>query len=624
MILNEWDQQAREAIQPGSPLVERHLKVMEEMVRIDSRSFNVNEFEGDRTSPTDMQEILELAAEYLKDIGFDFIKINQPPPGPERATPILMAEIQSDPEKPTLLMYAHLDKQPYMDDDQFAKWNGVAPTELRWNEERTRAYGRGAADDLSGVLAIGMAVDALLKTWNRDPQNSEEDPRTQLPCNVKVIYETEEESGSHSLIKQILQNKEFFTTADGVIITDVVNPDTGVPGLTTSLRGILQMEACMRKASGENKIDEQTALYKVLASLVHEDQSLAVAGIAQADHPVTEEERRGYGLIPTSLEALRSSAGLLPETGLTVPADKVKIIEAQLRTSYANVRPGHRVAGGVVLGSAGARLTFRIQKPTDPNGWIVFLETALKKLNPFHLKLNLTVTHRTDWVSLDLVLQSAVKDPHSGVTGGPFPVAEIQLARMIDRLIGMDGKISLPGLEKFFEPGGGISGVTVQALHTEPDGTRRLFSESTAKAMVEIRLAPGNDETVASEHLKTHLFQAVPSGFSLDLKEDKGGSPWITTIGHPAYPQMLKSLEVGYEHASCLYGCGGSIPFVAKLMMALGDIPPLCIGPYDQDCQMHEPGESLSMPDLLGCSRAIVHFMIHCSNAFPKDQTPST
>ena len=167
-----------------------------------------------------------------------------------------------------------------------------------------------------------------------------------------------------------------------------------------------------------------------------------MAGIAQADHPVTEEERRGYGLIPTSLEALRSSAGLLPETGLTVPADKVKIIEAQLRTSYANVRPGHRVAGGVVLGTAGARLTFRIQKPTDPNGWIVFLETALKKLNPFHLKLNLTVTHRTDWVSLDLVLQSAVKDPHSGVTGGPFPVAEIQLARMIDRLIGMDGKIS--------------------------------------------------------------------------------------------------------------------------------------------------------------------------------------
>lgn len=623
MIASEWDSQAREAIQAGSPLVERHLKVLAEMVRIDSRSFSVNEFEGDRTTPSDMQEILALAADYLKGIGFNFIKINQPPPGPERATPILMAEIQSDPDQPTLLLYAHLDKQPYMDDDKFAKWDGVPPTELRWNEDRSRAYGRGAADDLSGVIAIGMAIDALLKTWQGDSTDSDEGSQPQLPCNIKIIFETEEESGSHSLIQQILQNKEFFSSADAVIITDVVNPATGVPGLTTSLRGIIQMAGFMRKVHGENKIDEQTALYKVMASLVDENQSLAVAGIANADHPVTEEERRGYGLIPTSLEALRFSAGLLPETGLTVPSDKGAIIESQLRKSYANARPGHRVAGGVVLGTAGARLTCRVQKPITPTGWVDFLETALQKLNTFHLKLTLDPTHQTEEVSLDIVLQSSVKDPHSGVTGGPFPVPEIQLARMIDQMIGWDGKISLLGLEKFFEPGGGISGVTVQALHTEPDGTRRLFSDPTAKTLIEIRLAPGNDEMVAAQHLKTHLLQNVPPGFSLELKEDKGGSPWSTGIDHPAFPLMLKSLEVGYEHTSCLYGCGGSIPFVAKLMTALGNIPPLCIGPYDQDCQMHEPGESLSMPDLLGCARAIAHFMIHCPNAFSKDQASS-
>ncbi len=623
MIPSEWDSQAREAIQVGSPLVERHLKMMAKMVRIDSRSFGVNEFEGDRIAPSDMQEILELAADYLKDVGFDFIKINRPPPGPERAPPILMAEILSAPDQPTLLMYAHLDKQPYMDDGRFAKWDGVPPTELRWNEDRSRAYGRGAADDLSGVIAIGMAIDALLKTGPGGPKDAEHAPEPRLPCNVKVIFETEEESGSHSLIKQILQNKEFFITSDAVIITDVVNPDTGVPGLTTSLRGIIQMEGFMRKVHGENKIDEQTALYKVIASLVREDQSLAVTAIANADHPVTEEERRGYELIPTSLKALRSSAGLLPETSLTVPSNKVAVIESQLRKSYANARPGHRVTGGVVLGTAGARLTFRVHQPVDRNGWVDFLETALQKLNTFHLKLIMDSTHQTDWVSLDVVLQSSVKDPHSGVTGGPFPVPEIQLARMIDQMIGLDGKISFPGLEKYFAPGGGISEVTVQALHTEPDGTRRLFSDPIAKSLIEIRLAPGNDEMVAAQHLKTHLFQNVPPGFSLELKEDKGGSPWSTGIDHPAFPLMLKSLEVGYEHTSCLYGCGGSIPFVAKLMTALGNVPPLCIGPYDQDCRMHEPGESLSMPDLLGCARAIAHFMIHCPNAFSKDQASS-
>jgi len=98
--------------------------------------------------------------------------------------------------------------------------------------------------------------------------------------------------------------------------------------------------------------------------------------------------------------------------------------------------------------------------------------------------------------------------------------------------------------------------------------------------------------------LKRHLLKNVPAGFSLELKEDKGGPPWMTGIDHPAFTLMLESLKTGYGHEPCLYGCGGSIPFVAKLMDALGNIPPLCLGAYDPDCRMHEPGESLSMVDL--------------------------
>ena len=39
-----------------------------------------------------------------------------------------------------------------MDDDKFEKWEGVAPTELRWNADKSRAYGRGAADERIGNL----------------------------------------------------------------------------------------------------------------------------------------------------------------------------------------------------------------------------------------------------------------------------------------------------------------------------------------------------------------------------------------------------------------------------------------------------------------------------------------
>ena len=618
MSLNEWDERARSTLQIGSNLVQRHMGFMKEMVRIDSRSFNVNEFEGDRTTPTDMKEILQLAQEYLQSIGFPKIHINVPPPGPDRSTPILMAEIVAGNGKPTLLMYAHLDKQPYMDDERFEKWEGHSPTELRWNAEGTRAYGRGAADDLSGVVAIGMAVDALLQSIGFDAKNPQPDLLEQLPCNIKVIFETEEESGSHTLIPQILQNKKFFETADCVIITDVTNPDTGIPGLTTSLRGVIQMNAHMKSTEANPAIDEQTALYKVLSTLIHEDHSLAITAIVKEDAPITAEEHQGYEKIPTTLEALRSQAGLLNETQLTVPSTKVDIIEGELRTSYANVRPGHRVAGGVVFGIAGARFHFHTEGLTHREGFIRWLEDTFKTYNRFGLKIRFRELEASDNLTLELILQSADKDPHSGMFGGPFPVPELQLAHMVDRLIGWDGKLTATGWQEFFESDGGIQKISLSALHVEHDGSARTFDDPSAQAMVEVRLAPGHRETTANEYLKQHLLKNVPAGFSLELEEDKGGPPWMTGIDHPAFTLMLESLKTGYSHEPCLYGCGGSIPFVAKLMDALGNIPPLCLGAYDPDCRMHEPGESLSMVDLLGCSRSIVHFMISSPQAFLK------
>ncbi len=618
MQLNEWDQQARNSIEMGSSLVQRHMEVMKELVRIDSRSFNVNEFEGDRTTPSDMKEILAVAEKYLQGIGFPHIRINDPPAGPERSTPILMAEVISGTGKPTLLMYAHLDKQPYMDDQHFTKWDGHPPTELRWNAEGTRAYGRGAADDLSGVVAIGMAIDAVLKAIGFDAQNPAPKLLEQLPCNIKIIFETEEESGSHTLIPQILQNREFFENSDCVIILDVINPDTGIPGLTTSLRGIVQMNAHLKATGPSSAIDAQTALYKVLATLIHEDHSLAVANIAAADAPITDDERRGYENIPTTLEALRKQAGLLDSTRLTVPAGKVDVIAAQLRTSYANVRPGNRVAGGVVFGSAGARLQIHTEGLTDRNGWIQWLEETFKKENRFGLKMQLRTLDADDpaILTVELIVQSADKDPHSGVTGGPFPVPELQLATLVDRLIGWDGQLIPPGWEKFFAPGGGVRTLSLNALHVEHDGSARTFDDPSAKALIEIRLAPGQNETTAAGHLKKHLLRNAPAGFSLELEEDKGGPPWMTGIEHPAFLLMLESLKAGYGKDPCLYGCGGSIPFVAKLMEALGNIPPLCLGAYDPDCRMHEPGESLSMADLLGCARSIVHFVLASPRAF--------
>ncbi len=64
------DDFAKKEIRPDTDLVSKHLDVLQEMVRIDSRSFSVNEFEGNRKTPSDMKEILDCADTYLRQIEF--------------------------------------------------------------------------------------------------------------------------------------------------------------------------------------------------------------------------------------------------------------------------------------------------------------------------------------------------------------------------------------------------------------------------------------------------------------------------------------------------------------------------------------------------------------------------
>lgn len=612
MNFEEVDYVARQSIHFGSELVAKHMETLREMVRIDSRSFNVNEFPGDRKMPSDMREILECAKKYLEAIGFKSVKINQaPPPGPVWNFPLLLADLPAAPDKPTVLFYAHLDKQPYMDDEKFEKWEGVPPTVLRWNADKTRAYGRGAADDLSGVIAIGLAVDALLSALSHDPSG----PSPDLPCNIKVIFETEEECGSHSLEEQIRQNHDFFADVDCVIITDVTNPAQGIPGLTTSLRGIIQINATVSAEAPDQPLDTQTALYKLLATLIHDDHSLAVEAIARSDTPVSEEEKSGYRDVPTTVEALREGAGVLPATDATVQSSKEALLLGLLRRSYANARTGMRVAGGVIFGGAGARLTFGACE--DPEKLRIRLENTLSDWNRFNLELSVTLEETLpEAAAYHVVLRSARKDPHSGMNGGPFPVPELQLAKMIDRLIADDGSLH-SSLSPFPKPYHENCRAAVQPLFVDHDGAAKTFDDPRAKSIVEIRLAPGNQENSANKFLRDHLARKILPGFKLNITGDKGGSPWLAGTTHPVYAVIMDALEKGYGQKACLYGCGGSIPFVAKLMHALGDIQPMCLGAYDPDSRMHEPGESLSMPDLLGCSRSIVRFMTQAPKAYP-------
>ncbi len=59
------------------------------------------------------------------------------------------------------------------------------------------------------MVSIGMSIGAIFKQVGIKSGNNPQEKISQLPCNIKIIFETEEESGSHSLIEQIQENKDF-------------------------------------------------------------------------------------------------------------------------------------------------------------------------------------------------------------------------------------------------------------------------------------------------------------------------------------------------------------------------------------------------------------------------------
>jgi acetylornithine deacetylase/succinyl-diaminopimelate desuccinylase-like protein len=183
--------------------------------------------------------------------------------------PAVLAQRAGPPGAPTVLLYAHHDVQPEGDHAAWASppWE---PT-----ERGDRLHARGAADDKAGIAVHLAAVRAL---------------GAGLPVGVKVFVEGEEEIGSPTLEAFIAEHGHRLA-ADVIVIADSGNWDIGVPALTTSLRGLVRATLEVRTLRhgvhsgmyGGAVPDALMALTRVLASLHHDDGSVAVSGLQSAE-----------------------------------------------------------------------------------------------------------------------------------------------------------------------------------------------------------------------------------------------------------------------------------------------------------------------------------------------------
>ncbi|MGI5256601.1 dipeptidase [Streptomyces angustmyceticus] len=169
---------------------------------------------------------------------------------------------------PTVLLYAHYDVQPPLDESAWLS----PPFEL--TERDGRWYGRGAADCKGGLIMHLTALRALKEHGG-------------VPVNVKVIVEGSEEQGTGGLERYAEAHPELLA-ADAIVIGDTGNFRVGLPTVTATLRGMTLVRVQVDTLEGNLHSgqfggaapDALAALIRILDSLRAEDGSTTVDGLA--------------------------------------------------------------------------------------------------------------------------------------------------------------------------------------------------------------------------------------------------------------------------------------------------------------------------------------------------------
>jgi acetylornithine deacetylase/succinyl-diaminopimelate desuccinylase-like protein len=276
---------------------DRFLNELFDFLRIPSVS-------ADSKFQPDMLRAAEFVKEKLLAAGLDKAEIC-----PTAGHPIVYAEKIVDASLPTILVYGHYDVQPA---DPYELWDSppFEPTiKVTKNHPDGAIFARGSCDDKGQIYMHIKAVEMMLAEGN-------------LPCNVKIMFEGEEEVGSENLGVFVKANKEKLA-ADLILISDTSIIANDIPSVETGLRGLTYMEVGV---TGPNR-DLHSGVYggavanpvnvlcQMIASLHDAEGKVTVKGFYDKVAELSQEERDALEAAPFDLDEYKKDLDIAEVSG---------------------------------------------------------------------------------------------------------------------------------------------------------------------------------------------------------------------------------------------------------------------------------------------------------------------
>jgi len=291
--------------------------------------------------PEECERTAQWVLDRFAEIGFTDAHLEETADG-SRA--VVGSRAGTDPAAPTVLLYAHYDVQPPLEEDA---WH-TPPFEL--TEVDGRWFGRGAADCKGNIVMHLAALRAL---------------GDDVPVNLKLVVEGSEEQGTGGL-EDFVPKQADLLRADAILVCDTGNAAVGEPAVTVSLRGMVNVVVHVEALPSEMHSgmfggpapDALAALVWMLASLRDADGNTTVRGL-RSDQTWTGA--------PYDPAAFRSDAGLSASESLLGSGTVSDMLWARPALTILGIDcPPVLGSTAAIVPRASARLNLRIPPGTGP------------------------------------------------------------------------------------------------------------------------------------------------------------------------------------------------------------------------------------------------------------------